>query len=247
VALPLWVHKLAAVPVLPVGFCLVMGVVGLALKKRWVTAVGLAVLLACSLKPVADFLLTPLENAYPVRTVESCPKADAAVVLGGMVHGVRGGHVEWNEAVDRLDAGLALLGGGRVDSLVFTRARFPWTRGTDDGEIEKAEAVRRGVPPDRIVLSHEVVGNTAEEAAAVRRLMQEHGWKRIVVVTSAFHMRRAMGLMRRAGVAAEAYPVDFRRWARGEWTDWLPQAENVWNAETAVKEYAGLLYYRLWD
>jgi uncharacterized SAM-binding protein YcdF (DUF218 family) len=72
-----------------------------------------------------------------------------------------------------------------------------------------------GVPDEAIVRQQGHTRNTREEAAAAARLVRERGWKRVGVVTSAWHMRRALGLFRRAGVDAVPLAADHRgelRW-----------------------------------
>ncbi len=99
------------------------------------------------------------------------------------------------------------------------------------------------------------VVNTAEEAVAIRRLLGasnnfEASSPRILLVTSAFHMRRAQRLFERQGLEVEAFPVDFQ--ARGAWagplwrdpTQWLPTAGALDGSSRALHELLGRLIYR---
>ncbi len=239
--LPLWMHKALVVPVLPVGFCLVMCALGMVLRKRRYCAAGIVALGILSTQAAGDWLLTPLERAYAKVDATQSVEADAAVVLSGMLEE----NLEWGEAVDRFEGGLALLREGRVKRVVFTAGQMPWKDGPVEGEVLRREALRRGIAEEHIVLAAGQAGNTADEAAAVKRLMGERGWRRVILVTSAFHMKRAMRLMRKAGVDAEAFPVDYRARQRpgSVWTDWLPGARGLQHSETALREYWGLLFY----
>ena len=101
------------------------------------------------------------------------------------------------------------------------------------------------------------VVNTAEEAVAISRLLEASGngsvpSPRILLVTSAFHMRRAQRLFERQGLMVEPFPVDFQ--ARGAWagplwrdpTKWFPSAEALDGSSRALRELLGRLIYRAW-
>ncbi len=100
------------------------------------------------------------------------------------------------------------------------------------------------------------VVNTAQEAIAIHQLLQASDPAtinpRILLVTSAFHMRRAQRLFERQGMIMEPFPVDFQ--ARGQWagpiwcdpTHWLPTAGALDGSSRALRELLGRLIYRSW-
>ena len=99
-----------------------------------------------------------------------------------------------------MEAGIALWQAKKAPWLVFTGGRAPWSDQPEtEGALVARLAVGRGVPADQVQVTREV-GNTADEARAVRDLMAERGWKKIILVTSAWHMRRAARQFRKAGV-----------------------------------------------
>ena len=65
-------------------------------------------------------------------------------------------------------------------------------------EVSRELLLKLGVPGDRIILTDPFHANTAAEAQTLRGLAQRFGWKRVIVVTSKYHLRRAMMAMRRA-------------------------------------------------
>ena len=93
--------------------------------------------------------------------------------------------------------------------------------------------------------------NTAEEARAIRDLLPS-GRRRVLLVTSAFHMRRAQRLFERQGMAVEPFPVDFQArgsWAGSLWMDplqWLPTASGLDGSSRALRELLGRIVYRTW-
>jgi uncharacterized SAM-binding protein YcdF (DUF218 family) len=151
------------------------------------------------------------------------------------------------ESGERLEAGIVLAQAGKAPWLVFTGGRIPWGgREKLEGEDARDAAVRRGVPADKIILTREV-GNTADEARAVADLMRDRHWRRITLVTTGWHMRRAAWLFKRAGVDCDLFPVDFRRDRRRPLTllDFLPKADALENTETTLRECYGTLFYRI--
>ena len=100
------------------------------------------------------------------------------------------------------------------------------------------------------------VVNTAEEAIAIRRLLASPSLSvaapRILLVTSAFHMRRAQQLFERQGLQVLPFPVAFQargRWAGPLWRDptqWLPSARALDDSSRALRELIGRLVYRTW-
>ena len=240
-----WLLRVAQIPMLPIGFCLVCIVAGLIRRKRWPIIAGGLVLLLSSLDVTADAILRTLEDRYPSLSVEQCPTADAVLVLGGVtrVGTSRSSAVEWGEAVDRFTRGLDLWRAGKAPALILTAARIPGRGGVSEGELLQQEAIRLGIPAGSIFLTEQVF-DTQSEAQAVRRLMDRSHWQRIILVTSAYHMRRSMLLMQRAGVDASPFPVDYQT-KRGERliTDYLPRADALMKSERGIREWEGLLYY----
>ncbi len=245
----LLLNKILPLFFLPFG--VVCGLVLFALwrKKWWPGLVALAVLYACSIPLVANRLIGWLETRYPEIPLARVEKADAVVVLGGILGPKTSGsdQVNWTDTVERFEAGVALVQSGKAGRLVFTGARMPWEdRETTEGEELRRQAVARGVPPGKILVTREI-DNTATEAQAVAELMKADGWKRVILVTTGWHMPRSALLFRRAGVDCIIFPVDFRndRAHSVALVDFVPKAEAWQLTETAIRECYGWMFYAL--
>jgi uncharacterized SAM-binding protein YcdF (DUF218 family) len=111
------------------------------------------------------------------------------------------------------------------------------------GETMKDALVRLGVPADRIIVEG-VSRNTREEALTVAEMLPSLAVKHVVLVTSAIHMRRAVGMFRAAGV--EVIPAISRQREYVDSTlNFLPTETGLRLSALAVHELAGLAYYRL--
>ena len=186
----------------------------------------------------------------PKKEVEP---ADAVVVLsGGRV--VAPGPLaisEWTDA-DRFYGGVELFLVGKAPWLVFTGGWVPWEgNAKPEGEVLKGYAEQLGVPHKQILISG-VAQNTAEEAVAVKEVLNQkigaqQKQMKILLVTSAFHMQRSKTLFERAGFKVEPFAVDFKVSQAQELNvlDFMPNADALQKTETAWRELYGRAYYAL--
>jgi len=245
----LFLNKLLPVFVLPIGWVVLLVLFGLWKKQRWPLVAALLVLYIGSIPAVGGRLLGWVESGHPAVPVALVEPADAIVVLGGIL-GPRVGDgfvPNFLETSERFDAGVLLFQAGKARTLVFTGARMSWrnTVATEGDELKRI-AVTGGVPADRILVTRQVK-NTADEAAAVAELMKASGWKRVVLVTTGWHMPRSAEQFRKAGVDGILFPVDFRfdrARALGA-IDFVPRGEAWQQTETALRECYGRLFYRI--
>ena len=157
---------------------------------------------------------------------------------------------EWEDP-DRFLASLDLYRAGKAPRLLFTGGASPFRPGQPpEGQRYLQEARQLGIPAAAMASTPPVL-NTADEAVAIRRLLPARQ-SRVLLVTSAFHMRRAQRLFERQGLQVLPFPVDFQargRWAGPLWRDptqWLPSAGALDNSSRAMRELLGRLVYRAW-
>ena len=179
---------------------------------------------------------------------------DAVIVLTGMVEVLPKqldesiSATSFSSAVDRALAGFAVYRSGKArDILISGGDAVILGRSSPYGEASAVatEMRRWGVPADRIIVETQS-RNTHENAVESARIVREHGWTRVLLVTSAFHMKRAAGCFRKEGVTFDMLPVDFRQ-------DFTSPFENVYwpsttrlnDTELSTREYLGRLIYRL--
>ena len=245
--------------VLPLGFSLILLVVGLICRWRWSVLTALFLLWVFSLGLVSQGLWRWLEAPWQRRSVTVAPRANAIVVLSGSRHPAPGAArvSEWQDP-DRFLAGLDLYRAGKAPRLLFTGGSSPFRPGQPpEGQRYLREALQLGIPATAMASTPPVV-NTAEEAIAIRDLLvppsspSSEATPRILLVTSAFHMRRAQRLFERQGLRVLPFPVDFQ--ARGRWagpllkdpTQWLPSARALDDSSRALRELLGRLMYLAW-
>ena len=206
--------------------------------------IGAALLIVCGFSPLGHVLMLPLTERFPVwHAASGAP--DGIIVLGGSIDAdatALRGMLETEGSAERLFAMLDLARRYPKARILFAGGSGNLT-GSRRGEAPVAGQLldEFGLSNDRVVLESES-RTTEENAAFARRLVMPVAGERWLLVTSAFHMPRSVGLFRAAGFEVEAYPVDFR--TRG-WIDAASPSSNVVQGlartDTAVHEWIGLV------
>ncbi|WP_206030149.1 YdcF family protein [Roseomonas sp. AR75] len=237
----------------PNTLALVLAVLGAALLwrgrrfGRWPLALGLGWYVAVFVLPVSALLTLPLEDRF-ARPVPPPGQVTGIIVLGGAVEQQlteARGIPALNGAAERMTEAVAL-------ALRYPQARLVFTGGSSaivPGGPTEADTARRlfadlGLPADRLVFEDES-RNTWENAVLTHRLVQPKPGETWLLVTSASHMPRSMGCFRQAGWQVLPWPVNYTT-ARDPalWWQW-PFPTRLNQAEWALREWVGLLAYRL--
>jgi len=239
---------------LPSNLLMAIGLVGLVLLctrfrrlASWLVVTSLVLIAFVGYSPLGRMLILPLEQRFPPWNPSQGPP-DGIVVLGGAIApalSIARGAVALNESAERITATAEL-------ARRYPNARIVFSGGTGslfDAPIEAPIAVKEfealGVAHDRIT-AEEQSRDTIENAVFSRLIAQPKPGEHWLLVTSAFHMPRAVAAFRAAGFPVEAYPVDWR--TRGPIDATKPFTSltgGLSMTDYAVHEWVGLLVYRL--
>jgi uncharacterized SAM-binding protein YcdF (DUF218 family) len=246
--------KTLAFFVLPSNWLILVAIAGTRLLFTKHIRTGRALLLSSmlaitilGLSPISKVLFYVLESRFPPWDA-SGPTPTGFIILGGSIDpDISAAHdqVALTDAAERLTivADVARR---------YPRARLIFSGGSGTlfgGALEATYAARLltsfGIPPERLETEARS-RNTIENAEFTKEVAAAKAGERWVLITSAFHMPRAMAAFRNVGFEVEAFPVDwqiadrsalfwpFRSFVGGlEYTDW------------AAREFVGLLSYRL--
>lgn len=209
---------------------------------------GIGGLVIAGFSPLANYLVSPLEERFPPFVPDSRP-VDGIILLGGSEVpdiAITRNVPAINDAGERVIVFSAL-------ARTYPEAQLVFSGGSgslgDDAPME-GRAVREvfkdvGIDPER-VLYEDRSRNTAENARFVRAKIDPKPGARWLLVTSAFHMPRAMGAFRAAGFPVIAVPVDYRTTGpEGLATPFLRASEGLDLTDIAAKEWVGLTAYYL--
>src|SRR5271170_6929609 len=239
---------------LPSNVLIFIGLIGLALLctrfrrlASWLIVTSLVLIAFVGFSPLGRILILPLEQRFPPWDA-SHGAPDGIIVLGGAISpGISKarGVVALSEAAERITVAVEL-------ARRYPNARIIFSGGTGSlfgSALEAPLAVREfealGIARDRVT-AEEQSRNTIENAVFSRLLADPQPGDRWLLVTSAYHMPRAIAVFRAAGFPVEAYPVDWR--TRGPADELRPFAslgDGLRRTDTAVREWVGLLAYRL--
>jgi len=209
-------------------------------------AAAIAILAAFSSDAVADRLTRYAESSAP-RTFRPDVTYDAVVVLGGMVDPAASrasGSAELTDAVERVLRAFELLQSGQARNVLLSGG-FLHSRPGDKSEAEwlAAKLEEWGIAPERVAIEGRSL-NTRENAVESSRVAKEHGWRTLLLVTSAAHMPRALACFRKVGLSPDALPVDFRA-SDGRDSSWQPRASALSKSTDAIRELVGRIVYRV--
>jgi uncharacterized SAM-binding protein YcdF (DUF218 family) len=214
-------------------------------RKLVIAAVLLLVI--CGLSPLGNLLLYPLESRFPPWDA-SRGTPDGIVVLGASIEAdlsAAHGTAVVRSAPDRIIAGAAL-------AHRYPNARIVFSGGSanlisnDAREADFAGAIFEslGVAKSRLIMERRS-RNTLENAEFSKALVAPKHGERWLLVTSAFHMPRSVGLFRKAGFAVEPYPVDWRVGGPDDLFSFTNIAvDGLGRTDIAVREWMGLIAYR---
>jgi uncharacterized SAM-binding protein YcdF (DUF218 family) len=232
-----FLRKLIEALLLPIGISGILTIAGVVFRRRSIALAGVATLYAFSTQTVGRLMMQPLERTYAPMTVAASPSADAIVVLAGSIlRGVTASGPQWGRSANRFFAGIDLALAGKAKFIVISAGDSPGR-----AAVLRQIAIRDGIPPGQIVLTHRVF-TTADEARAVSEIPGIHS---ILLVTSAFHLPRATLLFRARGLDVKPFPTDERILAASPSNfQFIPDSSQLEESEDAMREYYGLAVYR---
>ena len=247
----IYLHKILPTFVLPIMLVIIVILIGLNKnknkKKLIYIAIGVIYILSTPIFSNNFFkLVEGSEYRKPISAIDS---ADAIVVLSGMLEINEVGdstYIEWGDP-DRFFGGIALFKAGKAQKLVFTGGKMPWDKANKtEGAVLKEYAISNGIPSEKILVTKNVE-NTADEAVAVKEQISPS--KRIILVTSAYHMYRAKRLFEKEGIEVISFKLDYKTARKSAITvmDFLPNANNLELTEIGIREIIGRLFYLVKD
>jgi uncharacterized SAM-binding protein YcdF (DUF218 family) len=245
--------KTLGIILLPTNFLIGVGLIGAILLATRLASLGrklliasIALLAICGFSPLGYWVLYPLESRFPPWDA-SRGAPDGIVVLGGPI-----------DADLSAARGVAVYRGG-VDRVIATAAlarRYPDARivysggsanliSDDAKEADYALAVFEslGIPKARLTMERRS-RNTRENAEFSKAIAAPKSNERWLLVTSAYHMPRSIGLFRKTGFAVEPYPVDWHTGGAVDLLTFSPIAvDGLERTDTGIREWIGLVAY----
>ena len=238
-----------------IAFLMFAGIALLCLRRvKWgrrLTVLGALGYLVIAAAPTGHYLTLLLENRFP-RPGPDMPAPDGVIILGGAMSDAMlqpRGALVLGPSGSRMTEAVALSRKFPAARMVFTGGSADMlgeARGLAEAEVAKVFFAAMGVPPDRFIYEDKS-RNTWENAIFTRDIVKPKPGERWLLVTSATHMPRAMGIFRQTGFEVVAWPAHF--FTTGPVSD-IPTfnrqaSEGLLLIDIAVREWIGLVAYRL--
>ena len=193
-------------------------------------------------------MILPLEQRFPPWDA-SRGAPDGIVVLGGGIDpdlSAARGMVVFTHSADRIVATAELARRYPNARIVYSggSANLVGDRSAKEADFALSILEKLGVARERLTAERDS-RNTAENAAYSKAIAGPKPGERWLLVTSAFHMPRSVGLFRKVGFAVEAYPVDWRASEHGMFSFSPVAVEGLELAHVAMREWIGLTAYWL--
>ncbi len=171
---------------------------------------------------------------------------DIGIVLSGMLKTGMNlpEQIHLSQGADRIIEAIRLYKSGVIKKILITGGKadinFPEE---NEGDI-LADLVRSMGVPDSAIILEARARNTFENAKFTSELLGNNS-ENLLLITSAFHMKRAASCFRKQQLKFDIYPVDFMAPSKFNWSDMIPRSSALENWNMIIKEIVGLIIYRM--
>jgi uncharacterized SAM-binding protein YcdF (DUF218 family) len=227
-----------------------MGIGFIFFGRRWkgLLAVFFSfVILVVAGSPISKRVYAEHERSFPVMPVESSPPGGAIVVLGGDVGIPNSPRVTSQLNGNRLIHAYRLYQAGKAPVILISGGNvFPQEGLEPEAFYSRRLLEEFGVPSDAILVERDS-RNTHENAVRTRKILGAIGIDRILLVTSSFHMKRAVLTFEKSGFDVIPSPsgISVVDYAQPRFLDWWPSLGNLKRAQILIHEKIGLMVYRI--
>lgn len=243
--------KILTVFLFPLPLCIVLGIFLVLFKikgakNKFFAFLPIGLIWLAASFPVCDSLVSSLEKDFPPVPIENVEQADAIVVLGGMINTVSkfSNRVELTGSADRLTDSILLWKAGKAKYILFTGGSgILFEQELKEASFAEKFLLDFGIPQSQILLESES-RNTFENGLYTKKILEEKKLKRIILVTSAFHMKRSVAIFKKLGIDVIPFPTDYRTLRTGfNWETFVPSTGALDTTTFSLKEWIGILAY----
>ncbi|MFC4873342.1 YdcF family protein [Negadavirga shengliensis] len=239
--------------IMPLTICLVLLTAGIFLGKkktgRRLLIAGLILLFFFTNSFLANFVMNAWEP--PFQEMSTLPEYEIGIVLTGVtnLNKTSVDRTFFNKGADRATHAMQLYKMGKISKILITGGQgFSPVNDNTEAELLADFLVWAGVKPEDIIIENQAQ-NTRENAAFTKIKLAEEGYapeETCLLITSAFHIKRAMGCFEKAGINVEAFPVDYYGSdSRLTFKSlFQPDPGALLNWHKLVKEWTGIAVYR---
>jgi uncharacterized SAM-binding protein YcdF (DUF218 family) len=219
-----------------------------ALKRNWkvliVNLLTAFLLWAISIAPVSDAIFRGLESEIDMP---ANPQGDVIILLGGGIYDgvadLSGVGAPYGEMLGRIVTAVRLQ--KRLDIPVIVSGGSVFKSRKPEAPIVRRFLIDLGVPADKVIMEDKS-RDTIENAKYTIEICRKSGHKKPILVTTAYHIKRAVESFEKSGMKVVPFPSGFKTWHNRHYgpEDYLPDMHELGKVSTAMKEYIGFIFYK---
>lgn len=195
------------------------------------------------------FIINQLFRFWEIENKTKSDKIyDAGIILSGFMRKDNVyNSLSFGSGADRLTEGLMLYKKGKIKKIIISGGSGSLTDDTRESVLAKDFLVKYCNVPDSVVLIDTISRNTYENALESRNIIIKEGIRNSVMITSAWHMRRAEACFKKVGLSVDAHPIDgfYKAESFNPSNTIVPDTENIIRWEILLHEIAGIIVYKL--
>lgn len=233
----------------PIFWIVILLILALLLKKPSLKKRLMVACLAVSVFFTNTYIFNVAVSAWEYPSViltDTVPKYDYGVVLGGMAdENIKTGKIKFSSTVDRLMQAIILYKQGNLKKIIFTGGSgFVFNQEFKEAYTLQNICYKLGIPKQDIIIEPDSK-NTHENAVFTKKLIKNKNAK-VLLITSAFHMRRSAACFKHEGYNFDVYPTDsLEEQNLGPDDYFLPKATPLMDWAYIIKEWFGLIAYKV--
>lgn len=197
-----------------------------------------------SLSPFSNYLFRGLESAFDMP---ENPQGDVIILLGGGIYDespdFSGIGIPTEDMTTRIVTAARLQKKLGIPIIISTGKVFKHRK--SEAPIVRRFLIDLGMPSDKVIMEDKS-RDTIENAKYSTDICKKSGFEKPILVTSAYHMRRAVMSFEKTGLKVLPFPVGLRTWRdmKYGWDDYMPSLSAFDKTCTAMREYLGLIFYK---
>jgi len=244
-----YLSKILTFLISPTVVIIIVIIMALIVKKPALRKILLIFSLGLLLFFTNPFIINQLLKTWePQSSVDNKKIYDTGIILSGFMSlDKENGSLSFGEAADRLTEGLILYRTGRIKTILISGGSGSLKDDTRESMLAKAFLVNNCGIPDSVVYIDTVSRNTYENAVESKKVMNTEGLKSAIIITSAWHMRRAEACFKKVGLNVEIHPTDGMYGIQGTSVSniIIPGTRNIIRWENYMHEITGMIMYKI--
>jgi uncharacterized SAM-binding protein YcdF (DUF218 family) len=244
-----YLSKILTFLISPTVIIIIVVIMALVVKKHALRKKLLIISLGLLLFFSNPFIINRLLKTWePQSSVDNKKIYDTGIILSGfMSRDKENGSLSFGETVDRLTEGLILYRTGRIKTILISGGSGSLKDDTRESILAKAFLIENCGVPDSVVFIDPISRNTYENAVESKKVMNAEGLKSAIIITSAWHMRRAEGCFKKVGLDVAIHPTDgmYHIQEISPSDIIIPGTRNIIRWENYMHEITGIIMYKL--